>query len=993
MHTKANSGHKPANGMMLQQANVQARRVARKIGLGWVRDKMRARTKLAPVANVALGGELKTFAEDGNLERTLEGMAQLERNRKTGPLAAGLFFTKLISSSEGLAQLGEASERVSELFPDSVMLTYFRALAYAKSDRVHEAHRLVSDAIIKSCRKSEQVKYSDYAAKTRTIAFNKIWRILDAVARDNMTWATGQSQGGAAYASLDFLPSLELEDNGSYDLQMALFYAEPLLQGKHVEKYLLACKQGFEASETLADRLKFIFAMRRSGLRRLPDYHEAYALAKEFYEKIRPEWEYLVRPLDYLGKAEKEDAAEINRPEGPVGAVRIMRSVMNVARALGYSEDVERLNNSIAALASSPWGKESVFVAAFALIEADPIGNLDLSKRLIDMHDYAPKTNADIQDFINWAILSQEYDRGYELYLEQPVKVKRTNVGLVFANLLQRMGHFREAYELAHGVQTAMLSRPHSFCPYSSWSVIKRLGELHFCAETADYYTMVPQPTEPEGVIFITPRSIEQTRKMPLAVLMELKRMGWAVIPLTQGILPIEKTGIEEIDQFGGCLTLARQLTHETRETFEEIEGFNYQVDDGKLEWGKVSLSHALWEEASINRRMYNVDYTCPALQTYLGNVVQWTEVCAQALHNVHKTMKEMGLRTGILVNFNFRLPDAIFRNYCEEYGDADNFFCLHSANGYQNYFTNFATNVSTKGIMRNMTRHPETRSGSFPVPAEFEDYYQSQKSSAHHILEMVRDVTKVKRSTEGQRELHPDARLAKANIMEWKEKGGKVACAFGKVVCDSGVPFDGGPAHKNMKDWINHTIESVRGSDTLLLIKPHPHELKEEIACFLNEYFSDLIDVDLPENVMVLGHRWFDINDLLEFVDLGLIYNGTTAVELGILGVPSVLCSHFAPVDYPVGHVVPTDKDDYRKLVRFEKEAAIAEDIKERAACWLHYMGSENVTLDYRYHARQITNKVVYPSWWFEEDIRSYLMEGDPNVSELAMRAISLEQ
>lgn len=290
---------------------------------------------------------------------------------------------------------------------------------------------------------------------------------------------------------------------------------------------------------------------------------------------------------------------------------------------------------------------------------------------------------------------------------------------------------------------------------------------------------------------------------------------------------------------------------------------------------------------------------------------------------------------------------------------------------------------------MRNMTRFPETRSGSFPVPSDFQAYFRKHEKFAPIILNDAIGITKVKRSTEGQKVRPEDAQQALDRILKWRENGGNVACAFGKVVCDSGVPYDGGPAHTNMKDWLNHTIDAVRDSKTLLLLKPHPHEYKEEIACFLNQYFFDLIETDIPENVILSGHRWFDINDLKEFVDLGLIYNGTTAVELGVLGIPSVLCSHFAPVDYPVGHVSPFDKADYEAYVRFEKKAEVSPRLQEQSACWLQLMGSNEVTLDYRYHARQITNKVLYPSWWFPEDIRNYLIKGDPAVTELANRAI----
>src|SRR5204862_498482 len=67
---------------------------------------------------------------------------------------------------------------------------------------------------------------------------------------------------------------------------------------------------------------------------------------------------------------------------------------------------------------------------------------------------------------------------------------------------------------------------------------------------------------------------------------------------------------------------------------------------------------------------------------------------------------------------------------------------------------------------------------------------------------------------------IDPAAAESERRILEWRARGGKVACLFGRVVCDSAVPFDGGPVHSDLRDWLRHSIEAVRGSNTLLLIK-----------------------------------------------------------------------------------------------------------------------------------------------------------------------------
>jgi len=139
----------------------------------------------------------------------------------------------------------------------------------------------------------------------------------------------------------------------------------------------------------------------------------------------------------------------------------------------------------------------------------------------------------------------------------------------------------------------------------------------------------------------------------------------------------------------------------------------------------------------------------------------------------------------------------------------------------------------------------------------------------------------------------------------------------------------------------------------------------------------------------MVLGHHWFDIPSLKAFVDLGLIYNGTTAIEMALLEIPCILTNHFAPIDYHVGHIVPESRAQYEALLRFEIEKKSLPDARARAAMWLEYMNNGRFAVDYRYHTRPITNKVIYPPYWIEEDLQSYLSKGDPNVRILAGRAI----
>lgn len=926
--------------------------------------------------------DLRAKANHGEIEDVLRGLAKFEKKRISAPVVAGNLIGMQLGSDEKIIALSKTAEHLLKEYPDSTLLLTLLVIGVAKSGEYEKAHDLLIEKIeeIRGIRYGRKLKRVE---RDRLDALLKLWRTLDLVIRNEMAWA--REDGGIhGYEKIPFLDELTTDNPGNLDTQSILFFAEPYLQGRSTEKYLVNCQRSWDAANTIQTRMKAITAMMRTGVRRTPDYHDGYNLARDYYEQTWPDIDELINTVRKNNIVPHALAS---------GRMRLLREALKLAREVGADEHVAALVSCIRDSLDGVNARNVIWVATHALIVHDRTTFRELTIDLVKNHPSGPKALTDITSFLMWATLAEEYEYACEVFEKFPTQIKRSQAGLNYANILQRMNRFGAAEKSARSVMDVTLSKPHLLCPFKLWNTLRRVGELGFAASSADLYRMVPQPKNPKGVIFVLARSLEQARRTPMVVLMELKRQGWAVVPLFKGILPIEKTGMSGIDRYAGAVTMELVIAKDREGTFEPASKFKANLSKGKITWRDMDFSQMVWEEASVNRRRYNVDYTCPALIKYVGQLERTCKATAIILEDLEKNEEMANLRAGFLIQFNNRLPDVVARFYCEKYGDPEKRFCIHSANGYQNYFNNFSTNVSTKCTMRNMTLHPETRTASFPVPEEFEAFYQENKHLTSHILEEVEEVTRVKRSTAGTKEMPLEARVALRYIEDWKAKGGKVACAFGKVVCDSGVPIDGGPAHKNMKEWLNHTINSVKDSNTLLLIKPHPHELNEQIACFLTEKFEDLIEVEQNPNVMFLGHRWFDIHMLNGMVDVGLIYNGTTAIELGLMEIPCLLCGHYGPIDYPIGHMVPKNKRHYRSLVRFENEIQVADDLRARAAMWLYYMQGDNVMVDYRYNARQITNKFLYPSYWFEEDIKKYLVHGDPHVNRLAEQAVQFEK
>lgn len=901
-------------------------------------------------------GELEQFAD---LVSLLQVVAEHEAQSETLARFTASALVKLAARHVGLDPLIDACAKVRETYPESLILTYIHAISLARSERFAEANAVVRVA------RTAQGK-----DKARRDEFAKILRIIDAISRDLMAWSSKQHATRTVPAD----ESSEADETPHNRLE-----PEILLQARMQDSYLAACRRQFDQADSLRARVVAIQAMMRQGLRKMPSYTAPYALAREAFSQLAT-----TQLSVFCAATVKGQVSDMSR----LAAISLLIQIQRLALDLGFVRDANQIENSLVAILKSPVHKEALWTVADALVRIDEERYIPLTEPLIRAVG-KPKKDFQIRSFLTWAFHARQDELATAFFNAATPSVRKSQHVYEYVRILQRRGEFGAALSLAEDITATLFAATNKFDPWRHWTLMRRTYELRFLNDTSHWFSKVPQPAYPKGVVMLAPRNAQQLTKFPLVVLMELKRRGWAVIPLIEGVMPRENTADPRINKFIGCITQDGEISASVRDGFLPIDDLVADLPRGRFAWAGKDLSQVLWEEAAINRRRYHIDFTCPALNPFLDRLVNWTRVIGTAMRTAHRDFGAMQLRAGTMVSFQARLPDVMVRFYCEERGDANNFFCLHATNGYENYFANFSRSYSMKAGLRNMTANPELRTASFPIPTRFQKWYDERRACVDSNLERVLSVEKVRRVARDTVDPPEGALTLKKELLRWKAEGGHVACLFGKVVCDLAAPTDGGPAHRDVKDWLNHSIACVKDSRTILLIKPHPHELRAEIATFLTEKLEDLIEQPLSENVRIIPADWFDVDDIAEIVDLGVIYNGTTAIELGRASVPAVLCSDFAPIDCPVGHAVPRDREHFRKMLRFEEVPQVASDMAQRAAAWITYMSSERLAVGYRYHYRPLTNKLTSPPHWFGEDIEQYLELGDSRVSQLADRVL----
>lgn len=507
------------------------------------------------------------------------------------------------------------------------------------------------------------------------------------------------------------------------------------------------------------------------------------------------------------------------------------------------------------------------------------------------------------------------------------------------------------------------------------------ISRLEFCRRTSEIINAVPQPETPRGVVFVAAHRCFNTLAMMAPVMIELKRMGYAVVHLTEGMLINMPTGNPVIDQFAGCLSGNR---------IEEkwVYDWNFDWHNKRVTAGGINFYQGFYEKLSnvgICRR-YHPDTASLRMRKYIWNTMKISDRVLALTEQIHRAVvQEAGLPVTFISGGTHVAPYSITRDYCMQKNDPKLGF-INCNIAYENYFSNLGKKYASTFCVTDMTLYPETRAPFLARRDQFERWYEEHQHDPAY-LESTSKLLTVNRNSATDDQA---AQALTRYLAEQRAQGKKILCAFGKVPVDLGVPYDGGPAHEDMADWLNHTIDICRGrDDVILLIKPHPHELRPEIALDLAQGFTDLIEGELTENIRILGHREINVHALVPYLDLALLYNGSSGLELTAQGIPVMMAAHFGRHDYPVDLLYPESRAQYAAFLTGGDYPLPSEELRKKAAFLIAYMGTKEIAIQNDYSLRPVTNDHVGAPRWREDRIAEFLAHGDPGIRLAAERIV----
>lgn len=478
---------------------------------------------------------------------------------------------------------------------------------------------------------------------------------------------------------------------------------------------------------------------------------------------------------------------------------------------------------------------------------------------------------------------------------------------------------------------------------------------------------------------------LAQLWEVPLAT--EMRRRGWWTVILERKGCPwLPSSGNPAIDEMQGILDSHRvRLTHEPEGPLHLRREWIVDIEQERIEASGINIFQPVCARIGTKLRRHRFNWDHELARAIMDESIAQADVALSICEALDERIASKGVPVRLMSGMSHFAPATIYKRYCELHRGQSQMEYIGFVAGYEHYYTNLGNKLSTTLSVANLTQHPQFNTPKGVTRDQFIEWRDSC-SDSESIQSEVEEILHMDRA---QVTASPEIELARNRIMEHRKQGKPVVCLFGKIMYDVWMDIPGGPGHKDIIDWCNHTIETVRDSNVLLLIKPHPNEIKRHIAR-PNEFFTDLITSQLNENTLVLGHDWFNMSEIIQMIDLGLLWSGTSSLELMAGGVPAMVCSHWGLRDHPIQVLVPDSRDDYESSLLNSGKGMVDSTARRDAAMLIKYYSNEDVLIPHAFGVMPYrVGGSKHDVRWYEERVEQVIKEGDTHVARMADRVI----
>jgi len=368
------------------------------------------------------------------------------------------------------------------------------------------------------------------------------------------------------------------------------------------------------------------------------------------------------------------------------------------------------------------------------------------------------------------------------------------------------------------------------------------------------------------------------------------------------------------------------------------------------------------WENKRTIQDVKKLVNTCELLLNYFKLLKEYSEATKTKIRIV-----------GVEASY---IPNSVFRFLCSLLSDSRDLEYIEIGRGYMQYFghhfrDSFLSTVNST-YQKLESRHTITKK-------EF-DEFKKHNLSNNIISSLEKALNRMKSVETNEKKL---SILKRVN--EYRSQKKPVFVLFAHVFFDTGID-DSSISFPDMCTWIVETIKHFYSKDALLLLKPHPSEIKKN---FPNKEPNEkllnfLEDVPLSSNIVLLDPDLFTLNELREHISVGLIWRSSAALELACFKVPVIIAGR--PTYNVLNLTYAESRSHYFEWIDNYKYLSVSEELKLDSLKYIHYF--EKYKNNYIECIKYDIKHNIY--YWDRKALKNYLRNGNREIQLLVSKITS---
>lgn len=372
--------------------------------------------------------------------------------------------------------------------------------------------------------------------------------------------------------------------------------------------------------------------------------------------------------------------------------------------------------------------------------------------------------------------------------------------------------------------------------------------------------------------------------------------------------------------------------------------------------------------------KRYNIDFTKKNVISKSKDMICSMDLLLQYLMLMKKFSKEKKKEIRIIGwEYNY-IPNGFFNISCKELVENRDVEYIDISRGYKHYFGGHSRQSFFSAV--NLTQS---------------EYRNRNSISKNQVLQIIKNVDKkeiekpiniVFNKAKKSRQISNEQKPIIDKCKNFLKDENNVFVLFSHLFYDNPV-YDCTNAFKDMCDWINYTIKIFNNSKDLLLLKPHPKEIRldipeaqpnETLESYIKETYSSL-----PSNIILLKPRTFNLYHLFPYITCGLIWKSSASNELSYLGKKCII-SGPSPFKQALDDLnYSQSKEHYKTLIKNVKNLQVTDQQKIKIAAYIYALYTKDVNV------KQFTNDKKYNNPYLDrENIFNYLKNGDASIDKL---------